>query len=178
MSKHTQQLVLILIIGMLAGYAIGNMSVGSESEKVEYDESLTKVVVGNELDLPIGATETMSSAKVFPLPKTVPANTRVGLSVLDQQASLEVLVANISVTEPTWVAIYEDVNGVPGSILGAKKVLPLDKFTAVPLLRPSGLTKGSYYFATLLADNGDGVFDRKSDVPTPDNVVIVKFFAQ
>lgn len=179
MSKHTQQLVIIFIVGILAGAAITKVGIREDADMLTFDESRSKVLTGDESALIQGEKESIAASQVFPLVGSVPMNTRLDLSVPDQGAGTQVEVTHILVAEPTWVAIYEESNNMPGSILGAKKVLKGDMFTTVPLLRPEGLTAGKVYFAVLLTDNGDGLFDRKTDAPpTPsEKVIMVKFRA-
>ncbi len=174
MTKQSQKLALMFGIGALVGVALAHL-LNSGAPKMEVEmlpmtPSTTAVAMGD-------TAPTLSSARAFPLPPTVPMNTRVGLSVLDQTASSAVMVAQVAVTAPSWVAVYEDTAGTPGAILGAKKVVPGETFTVVPLLREEGTQGGKTYFAVVLPDNGDGAFDHKSDTPplTPDLVVMVKF---
>jgi hypothetical protein len=177
MKKQSQQLALMFGIGALVGVALANLFMSDTSrvdiESVPTAPTSTALIVESE-------TESLSSSRAFPLPPTVPLNSRVGLRVDNQAASNAVMVATISASNPSWVAVYEDVSGTPGAILGAKKVMPWETFTVVPLLRPEGTMKGNTYYAVVLPDNGDGAFDHLSDTPplSPDAVVMVKFLAE
>ena len=62
-----------------------------------------------------------------------------------------------------WVTVYEDVNGVAGSILGAKRVDEGRWQVTVKLLRATEADK--LYYVKLLADDGDGKFDFSNDLP-------------
>lgn len=180
MTKQTQQLILMLVIGIF----IGTAAVKAFSRSSAGDENITSTTAsttGSNSATDISASEqAVSPAKQFPLPPSVPANSRVGITVLDQAAGRTVLVSAVSVTETSWVAIYEEKDGKPGSILGAQKVNSGDKITAVELLRPEGTLAGGRYFAAILPDDGDGQFNRLTDLPpfSPEKVVIVSFIAR
>ncbi len=169
----------MFIIGLLAGVSIAKIGMSDGEEELTYDEARSKVITTDDSLLPKVSTESISPSRAFSLPKAVPMNTRMNFSVLDQPATTTVQIAHVVVTMPTWVAVYEEVNDTPGSILGAQKVVSGDKDTVVSLIRPAGLTAGKIYFAVLLEDNGDGVFNRGSDIPpvSLENVVMVKFKA-
>jgi hypothetical protein len=114
----------------------------------------------------------------WPLPPAIPANLRVGLSVADQPAAPAVNVAGLSLTEMHWIGIYDDRDGHPGFIMGAKRVHPGDTLATVELLRPTA--QGGKYYAVILTDDGDDTFNRLQDIPpqSPDKVVMVSFRAQ
>lgn len=180
MTKQTQKLFLMLIIGIFLGATAVNIFT-RDSAGVELVPASTPsdVLDDGDSQIPPSAQE-VSRAKDFPLPPSVPKNTRVGLSVLDQAAGKTVLVTEVSVENISWVAIYEDKSGQPGSILGASKVKVGETSTLVELLRPEGTLSGHKYYATVLEDNGDGEFSRLTDLPpfSPDKVVIVSFVAK
>ncbi len=176
MTKQSQQLVLLFFIGVLVGVSVTKIVLGGgDSVSPDAQSGAEKDALVTAVD----SKDTLSRPKDFPMPPTVPNNTRVNLSVLDQKAGQTVQVTSVSVSATSWIAIYEEMGGKPGSILGAVRVVEGDRFAVVPLLRPEGLTANRTYFAVVLPDNGDGQFDHKSDTPplSPDNVVMVKFRA-
>ncbi len=179
MTKHTQQLVLMLVIGSLIGFAIVKVFSGSNERMESDDASTPKGAESAAVENITNKPETLSAAKQFPLPPSVPQNTRVGLSVSNQAAARTVAVSNVFVEAVSWVAVYEGQGGTPGSILGAAKVKPGETSAIVELLRPEGTLSGLTYFAAILPDNGDGEFNRLSDLPSfsPDKVVVVTFKA-
>ncbi len=87
-----------------------------------------------------------------------------------QAAGTEVTVANVSVTNPTWVVVYEDNNGKPGNALGAGLFFSPSQGGAtsgtVTLLR--GTVAGQSYLVGESLDNGDRVFSLQSDKPVTD----------
>ncbi len=178
MTKHTQQLTLMLVIGALIGFGLVKVFSGSN----ERDGSLDSTPLGTEsptIEDMTKKSEVLSPTKQFPLPPSVPANTRVGLSVPDQVASRSVSVSAISVEAISWVAVYEEKAGGPGSILGAAKVKLGETSATIELLRPEGTLSGSTYYVAILPDNGDGEFNRLTDLPpfSSEKVVIVTFRA-
>jgi hypothetical protein len=181
MKKRTRDLVLMLLIGVLFGASIATLW-RSRGESLEMgDNASTPDTVVSKNGIP-GATSTasLSPTSVFPLPPSIPANTRVGLSVSNQPAGKMVTVSNLSVQGTKWVAIYDERDGRPGWILGATRVHEGDTDTIVNLLRPEGTVKGNTYFAAILNDDGDGEFNRLTDLPplSPDKITIVYWRAE
>lgn len=78
-----------------------------------------------------------------------------------QAAGLKVAVSGVTVSEPTWVVVYESRNGTPGNVLGASLFFPGTPWGNVELLR--GTVAGQTYFVTERKDNGDHQFSLKSD---------------
>ena len=178
MTKHTQQLVLMLIVGVLLGFAVVKVFSGSNERGGDMDSTPAGVTTPTTEDL-TKKPESLSPAKRFPLPPSVPANSRIGLSVPDQVAGRTVSVPTVSVEEVSWVAVYDAKDGAPGSILGAAKVKVGETMAFVELLRPEGTLAGATYYVAILPDNGDGEFNRLTDLPpfTPDRINIVTFKA-
>ncbi len=174
MLKNVQQFGIILVVGALLGF----FGVKMFTSNTLPDPGLSATPTEDTVALSTDNKEELRGG-TFMLPAMVPENTRTGLSVLDQVASRTVQVSIVDVAVPTWLAIYEEIGGEPGAILGAQRVHPKERFTVVDLLRPEGLLAGRTYFAVLIPDNGDGAFDHKSDTPplTPDKVTMVKFRA-
>ena len=176
MTKQTQKLVLMLGVGILIGtmfVMVMKQPLAKNTEEVTLDASLLAD------DILVTPNATIRQAKQFPLPPSVPENTRIGLSVANQQARNIVYVSGLSVSTTSWVAIYDAREGKPGSILGAQKVNIGNASVEVELLRAEGTLAGSTYFAALLPDDGDGQFNRLSDLPpfSPEKVVIVSWKA-
>ena len=86
------------------------------------------------------------------------------VAVSNQPAGTEVIITNLVMPKDGWVAIHEDLNGVPGSILGAHRY---DAGTVqnadISLLR--GTQAGMKYYAVLHEDDGDRAFDPHVDMP-------------
>jgi hypothetical protein len=95
-----------------------------------------------------------------------------GLTVPSPQiAGIIVTVSHIDVSNPTWVVVYEDNNGVPGNALGAALFSPTSADAAmsgsVPLLRAT--VSGQTYLVGESVDNGDHVFSLTADKPVVDS---------
>ena len=178
MSKRTQQLLLMLVIGMLMGMT-GVMawnSRGTGDGDVNHNTTPSGATT-TEITVPV-TTTSIGSVPNLPSSPQIPANLRVGINVSDQPAGTSVFVTGLSLTQSQWIAVYEDRDGQPGNILGASHVFPGYISTSVDLLRNT--EAGGKYYAAVLNDNGDEFFDRLSDLPpfSPDKVIVVSFFAR
>jgi len=67
----------------------------------------------------------------------------------------------MTLTEPTWVIVYESRDGNPGNILGAGLFFKGDTSGTVTLLRAT--TSGKSYFASAAIDNGDKTFAKADE---------------
>jgi len=179
MTKQTQQLVLMLVIGILLGTS-AVMVWKLKARQVEVNKSDRSTPSGATTSAPVVSEEkaTTLSQSSWPLPPAIPENIRVGLSVADQPASSVVDVSGLALSEIHWIGIYDDRDQHPGFIMGAKRVHPGDTLATVELLRPT--TVGGKYYAVILTDDGDDTFNRMQDLPpqSPDKVVMVSFVAQ
>lgn len=178
MTKQTQQLILMLIIGILLGTS-AVMVWKLKARQADVNES--------DRSTPSGASTTPIASEVkvttlrqssWPLPPEIPANVRVGIAVADQPASAIVNVSDLILSEIHWIGIYDERDGHPGFIMGAKRVHPGDTLATVELLRPTA--QGGKYYAVILTDDGDDTFNRMQDLPptSPDKVVMVSFVAK
>lgn len=179
MTKQTQQLVLMLVIGVLIGTSAVMVwklkavpSDGNDDTRSTPNGATTTALVERTTKV------TAIGQSAWPLPPEIPANVRVGLSVADQPGSAVVNVSDLHITEMHWIGIYDERDGHPGFIMGAKRVHPGDTLATVELLRPT-VALGKYY-AVILNDDGDDTFNRMQDLPplSPDKVVMVSFLAQ
>jgi len=165
----------MLFIGVFIG--ISAVMVWSSRGGEMGDESSTPSGLESEATAPIAtSTATISSsAALFPLPPSIPANTRVGLSVLDQPQGDSVAVSGLAIVGTKWIAIYDEQDGKPGWILGAARVHEGDTTATVDLLRAD--VAGGTYYAAILNDDGDSVFNRLTDLPplSPEKVTVVRF---
>mgnify|MGYP001601830317 FL=1 len=182
MQQQRRNLVLMLVIGILIGTsAIMVWNLRSSEKRMQYDSStpIGEKAVGVITDV-TPALLIAPSSPSFPLPPSIPLNTRVGLSVPDQPAGKTIAVQDLSITGTKWVAIYDDRDGKPGRILGATRVHDGNEDATVDLLRPEGTISGGTYYAAILNDDGDEEFNRLTDLPplSPDKVTIVRFIVK
>ncbi len=170
MTKQTQQLCGIFIIGLLIGTGIAHVwkNGGKEVEDDATVATSTVESVGNIKD----ATTGESSSRMF---SGIPANLRVGISVSDQTAGDSVAVTDLALLENHWIVVYEESEaGQPGAILGAVRAHKEDAAIVVPLLRST--LSGKKYYVGMTNDSGDDAFDAHADV-LPENPLIVSFKA-
>jgi hypothetical protein len=85
------------------------------------------------------------------------------ITIVSQAAGNLVVITKVSVSHPTWVAIHEDVDGLPANILGAQLFNEGVHSGTVSLLRDT--ESGRKYYAILYQDNGDRMFDYVIDLP-------------
>jgi hypothetical protein len=95
--------------------------------------------------------------------------------VLDQPQGDSVAVSGLAIVVTKWIAIYDEQDGKPGWILGAARVHEGDTTATVDLLR-ADVAERTYY-AAILNDDGDSVFNRLTDLPplSPEKVTVVRF---
>ena len=90
-----------------------------------------------------------------------------------------VRVGFVVLAAPGFVVIFDDKDGVPGSIIGSSELLA-DGGEHLIVELDEALKDGSVYYAMLYLDNGDGVFDPNTDTQatdSEDSVVLMSFFA-
>ncbi len=180
MAKQSQQLVLMLIIGILIGTA-GVMAWKTRTGGMTNDDAISTTESGS-----MTATDTLTKTQEtigrttaqLPLAPSIPKGSRMGLTVDDQMAGTVVAVSNLDIKETNWVAVYDEREGQPGYIMGATRVRAGDTMANVELLRST--TKGEKYYVGILGDDGSDTFNRQTDLPplSPDKVVIVSFVAK
>lgn len=182
MKKETQQLVLMLIIGILLG-AVGTQiwsSRGNNTHKQpEKSTEVTNKDATSTLDQAIDGVKKSESLKANPLPSAavIPANTRMGLTVADQSAGTEVSVSGFTLVEPRWFVVYDERGGSPSWILGAQRLLPGDTTGKIQLLRKT--VAGQKYFVAIHNDDGNLEFNKMNDpAPKADELIIVSFTAK
>ena len=121
-----------------------------------------------------GATETPQAPT--PTPATAGKN---AIGAENQPPGSKVKLGSLSLEKTGWAVVHEDRDGKPGNILGAQRFAAGTYTTGeVDLLRKT--TEGKAYYAMLHADDGDGKFDHKKDLPLLDasgSPLMVKFTA-
>lgn len=92
-----------------------------------------------------------------------------------QSAGQSVSINRVTVSQPTWVVVYDNNAGKPGNVLGAQLFFT-STGGAVTLLRPT--MAGKTYFIGRAIDDGDRKFQKVSDSIVADangNPVLVTF---
>lgn len=138
MWQANKGIIIGLIVGLVIGYIVGVSWGGSGSTQKELDSKIEKE-----------DQELVASSDI--------------ISISDQVAGQLVTVSSATVSEPTWVAVREDNDGVGGVILGAT-LLPIagtQTDVAVDLLVPT--VSGYKYHINFYVDDGDQIFDNRLD---------------
>ena len=152
MNKY--KFVTIAVICFTVGFFVSNVidtgrilpkekNDSGEAEKVENEKTETKNAGGEE--------------KAFNLANNINAS----VSVSDQPFGGTIFISNFSTNKTSWVAVYEDNNGEPGNILGARVFDAGDWSGEIELLRET--IGDSKYYLKIHIDNGDRLFDYKKD---------------
>lgn len=182
-KKIGMAVVIAGIIGLVIGVGIGwmvasakykpvkdgNMARGAESQK-------EKGMVGNGMR---GPETTSGEGSALGIGSSMSAPSVASISVSNQAAANTAIVSLVSSDAPAWLAVREYNNGIAGNILGAKRIdLGTTANVAIPLLRPT--ETGKLYYVVLFKDNGDRVFDFKTDAPMTTNGSLISqtFLAQ
>ena len=91
----------------------------------------------------------------------IPETNLLSVPVL-QQSGMTVAVNAVEAREPLWAVVYEERNGGFGNALGAALFTPERRSGMIELIR--GTLPEHTYFVALHRDNGDHVFELKSDI--------------
>lgn len=89
----------------------------------------------------------------------------------------EVVVGFVSLSNPGYVVIHRDDDGLPGSIMGVSDWL-LDGAEHFTVEVESPLSKGEIYYAMLYKDDGDQAWSAPKDLPVTDkesNIILMTF---
>lgn len=93
-----------------------------------------------------------------------------------QDAGSRVTISHIEVTRPTWVVVYENIDGKVGNVLGAAAFSPGVTSGSVELLRNT--RAGAAYLVGEAHDDGDGMYSLHQDPAVRDSngsVSLVQF---
>lgn len=165
----------IFIAGIAVGLIIGWgwFSLGKDADtKVVTEEKSAAATETETVKTPakpvapasVKETATKETVKETSAASTKPVTTVSAgtLTVASPQAAgTEVAIGSVSVTVPTWVVVFEMVNGNIGNALGAKMFFEKETSGTVELLR--GTVAGKTYLVAEYADNGDHKFDKRAD---------------
>ncbi len=142
-SRIVIPIIVIAVIGLLGYLAFS----GDSSKNDNPDGALT--VVDNNTTASSSVTEEGTSL------------TGVGITVDDQNPGKIVVVSQVFLNSPAWVVIYENNNGTPGNLLGARLFEKGNNSGIIQLL--GSMKVNGSYLAVVQTDNGDGVIDIKKD---------------
>jgi len=151
----SKKLFVVSVLAFLIGFGVGFLVFADRVPAVDEDVDTTE---GTEV-VDNGAT-VGDSVVVVTEPVTV---TGVELGVSDQNFGDSVVLDTVNIDRTSWVVVFEDNDGVPGSILGAQLYdAGLIEDGAVSLLRDT--VAESTYYVKVHSDDGDRSFDFTKDV--------------
>ncbi len=180
-SRITNSAIVALIIGLIIGFAGGAYWYKGKLSSTDDKKTDTKTVVDNETTKTGTKIETKESAKLE-IPKTTIVSTVLDTSIIttpNQKAGDRVVVTKVVSNTEIWATVREDVGGLIGNILGAKRVgAGTSQDVVIELLRPT--VAGMKYYVVLFKDDGDGMFDHKVDtlIESDGSTLVSTFRAQ
>lgn len=163
-NSVSAKVVTALIIGLILGFAAGAFWQGRRnSAPLPSETAATAAAAGAVAEAAEEKKETETGAALPNAPKSVPETGTGAILVVDQAAGGTAIISQVISADSVWVAVREERSGVPGNILGARKV-PAGTSSAVivELLRPT--VAGARYFAVLYRDAGDPAFNYREDI--------------
>jgi len=146
--SETQKIVIFALAAFIIGIGVGFVLVEDTGTSVNTDEDIE------------AATSTQATSSN----STRTATTTTSITVNDQPAGETVLVDSATIDRVGWAAVYENRDGEPGNILGARLIPQTGEWSGtIPLLRNTEPDKN--YFVKLLSDDGDRSFNHEEDLP-------------
>lgn len=138
MEKNKEKIiqVVIFVVALLIGFGVGFL-VFADRNQVEGLLEGAEQEVG---DLNLQNKNLSVSASTISIPT-------------EQAPGLFVTVSQIVLETAGWVVVYDDLNGQPGSILGAR-YYPAGTYQDVNFTLQVGTTAGNTYYALLHSDDG------------------------
>ncbi len=151
--------VIILVIGILIGLLLGLLLFKNKDRVETFIEDAERQAAGLQLT----ERQAMEAAN---LPT---------ISVSNQPAGNTVTVDNARLTENGWIAVYTDIDGNPGSILGAQ-YFPEGTYENITVRLQAPTTAENTYYTIIHGDDGKIVetqfgrhqFDHTVDLPITD----------
>ncbi len=161
-----------LIIGALIGWGITTGKSGTPSGTAS-STSMASTSGATNITSSTGSTASVDLSGSS-------AGSNSGVTVASPQtAGFAVTISKVSITQPTWLVVYEDHNGTPGNAIGAGLFFPGSTTGTVQLLRAT--LPGQSYFVGQSLDDGDKIFSLQNDKPVRDaqgNPLFTEFKAQ
>ena len=161
-----------IVIGALIGWGITSARSGGTPSATMSTSTMTETGTGTSTSMTgttgstTGASDTDMNAASIVVPSP-------------QQAGFAVAISKMSVSEPTWLVVYEDHNGTPGNAIGAGLFFAGNTSGTVELLRAT--LPGQSYLVGESLDDGDKIFSIDNDKPVRDskgNPIFTEFMAE
>jgi hypothetical protein len=167
-----------IIVGVLLAWAFSAFRSGSANDTTTGTATSTASTTAKAPAAPTAPSALTGSSQAAVTDTGIVGTTAANLSINSQAAGKTVAVSKAVVSKPTWVVVYESLNGQPGRALGASLFFSGTQTGSVSLLRAT--TAGKTYLATLQTDNGNRKFELHQDPMVTDGgkPVWVTFQAQ
>lgn len=188
-NKIQSSVIVVGVVGLILGFIIGYMVGGSRAmSRVASEMNVDNVRMEEAGDISFenGSVATNEAQSSFDDNLSVSGGVNLAVNTTDAVFSAEaqtagnvVIVHNVSANRVTWVAVRENNDGALGNILGARRIeAGNNQNVTVELLRPT--TAENEYFVVLFEDNGDMMFDHRTDfqVVKEGEVLAASFSAQ
>jgi len=146
--SETQKIAIFALAAFIIGIGVGFVLAEDTGAPANTDEDIE------------AATSTQATSSN----STRTATTTTSITVNDQPAGETVLVDSATIDRVGWAAVYENRDGEPGNILGARLIPQAGEWSGtIPLLRNTEADRN--YFVKLLGDDGDRSFNHEEDLP-------------
>ena len=159
-QNSKKQVWIALIVGLVIGFLVGVAAFYERDEEPEMIDEEREDLALNGNATALSADDdrkALETESVFVESELV--------HIKDQSAGNTVFISRVELKGSGWVAIHDDIEDAPGSILGAQRFDAGVYQGTVNLLRPTEV--GDTYHATLWRDNGDNEFDHTQDILLP-----------
>jgi hypothetical protein len=150
-----------IILGVLLAWAFSAMRGGSANDTTTGTATSTASTTAKAPTAPTAPSVLSGSSQSAVTDTGIVGTTAANLIINSQAAGKTVTVSKAVVSQPTWVVVYETLNGQPSRALGAALFFPGAQTGSVQLLRAT--TAGKTYLATLQTDNGNRKFELHQD---------------
>lgn len=140
-NKERTIQITLLVVGLIVGFGLGFLVFDGDDNPTNPDQ---------DTEIENGESESNSETEGG---STINTSNNSSVTVSDQAAGSTVLIDTLSLEQDGWVAIYTDMDGQPGSIIGAQ-YYPAGEHQNIPVSLQLGTTAGNTYYAVLHADDG------------------------
>lgn len=113
----------------------------------------------------VSPTESLAPA-LAPAAQAPASVIKNSIEVKDQKTGDEAMIDAVSIERKGYVVVHEDDNGKVGKTVGHSDILNAGETKSVGVKMK--IHAGLSHWAMLHADNGDGIFDEKQDLPLKD----------
>ena len=173
-TKLTWMFIAGIVVGFIAGYFWTSARVAEDDnsskigasvgealdEEAQEDGEEMQDIDSTDDENSSGEGSMIKEGEAMMSPKSVGTE---AVTADDQPAGTMITIAKMNLPIVAWIAIHENDNGVPGWILGARRFEAGETTGLVELLR--GTIAGKSYFAVIHAEDGDGAFNLRKDLP-------------